>query len=391
MTNSADTNRIGRLDALSDGSLAGLWLYHAFAPAEEPWRRLAAHGLLTPYQQYGFLHAWWQELGRPRGIAPLIVVGHAADGTPLFLWALGTRRHGMVQVAEAMGGKHANFCFGPWAPAMLAAGGAGLTQALALLRAAAPEIDALVLPCQAAMWEGRVNPFATRPGVPSPSDAYAVRLEPDPDAYRQRVLSHDARKQMRAKTRKLAALPGFSTFRAGTSDEAQALITVFLRQKAAYFDATGIANPFAEPGAPEFLRRLGAPGGGLGVYGLEVAGETIAVLGGLGDGRRFSAMFNSYAPEPHGRLSPGAVLTDQAIADLCRRGYESFDLGTGEARYKDQFCDQTIALVDVTIGFSLPGKLHIAWHDAATRLKRYVKRSPLLAGAAKKARRLLRV
>lgn len=368
-------------------AITGVAVHDSFDAAGEAWRHLERVGLLTPYQHRSFTESWWREIGRQQGVAPLIAVGYGPQDEPAFVWPLGWRRRGVLAVAEPLGGKHANFHFGLWSNAALLAGRPGLESALGRLKAAAPYIDVLALANQVVEWHGRRNPFAMlATAIPSPSDAYRASLCADADAYLLRVLSHDARKQVRAKTRKFEAMPGFRIARAESSAEIAELLDAFLAQKAAQFAQMGVADPFAAPGTRAFLDALA--GTSLELHGLYVEGEPVAVFGGVGDKRRFSGMFMSYSAGCHARLTPGYVLTAHVIADLCRRGFESFDLGVGEARYKTHFCDETEHLVDVVIPLSLAGRLYAAADRGTRRAKRVVKRSPLLWNAVSRLRRL---
>lgn len=372
-------------EAQPDAAIVHVAVHDCFAAAGEAWRHLEHKGVLTPYQHRAFAESWWREIGRRQGVVPLIAVGYGPRQEPAFLWPLGWRRRGALAIAEPLGGKHANFHFGPWTDAALGAGRPALDTALGRLRHAAPHVDVLALSNQAVEWGGRPNPFALLPGaLPAPSDAYRVRLDRDPDAYLRRVLSHDARKQVRAKMRKLEAMPGFRFGRAEAYPEKSALLDAFLAQKAAQFAQMGVPDPFAAPGTRAFLDAVP-----LDLYGLHVGGTPLAVFGGLGDGRRFSGMFMSRsACGSHARLTPGYVLTAHVVADLCRRGYESFDLGVGEARYKTHFCNETENLVDVVIPLTLAGRAYALAHREARRAKRAVKRSPLLWHAFGRLRRL---
>lgn len=370
----------------------GIEVHESFDAAAGAWRSLEAVGLLTPYQRRGFVEGWWREIGRPQAIAPLIVVGRDERGEPSFLWALGRRRRGPITIAEPLGGKHANFHFGPWSCAGLGAGAQGIADALAAMRAAAPQVDLLLLRSQAARWRGRDNPFVTLPGaMNSASDAYGAQLSGGFEAYLGRVLSHDLRKQVRAKGRKFAGLDGFSCGRADTAEAMAAAIAAFLSQKAGQFAQMGIPDPFAAPGAHAFLDALaqGRDGVRLDLYALRVEGRIVAVFGGVGDGRHFCGMLFSYdAADSTARLTPGYVLAAHAVEDLAARGYESFDLGTGEARYKNHFCDETLALFDIVLPITPAGRLYAGADRLARRAKRTVKRTPALWNAVARLRRL---
>ncbi|WP_029356100.1 GNAT family N-acetyltransferase [Bosea sp. 117] len=368
-------------------------VHRSFAPAACAWRQLESEGLLTPYQHLDFVETWWREIGQKDNQRLLIAVGRGALDEPTFLWPLRERRVGPLVLAEPLGGKHASYHFGPWSPRVLAEGPAAISAAVAQFAAAAPHVDALILPRQVAEWRGHANPMVALSSSPSVSNAYRTRLEADPDAHMRRVMSHDARKQVRSKTRKFEALPGFRVVRASEPGEVDRLLDAFMRQKAERFAELGIANPFTVPGTLDFFRLLAnetrdEPSFSFELLGLEAGGEVQAVMGGIGDGRRFSAMINSFAVEPHGRLTPGYVITGLLIADLCRRGYEAFDLGVGEARYKSQFCDETETLVDVRIPLTAAGRAYSRASQEVQRLKRTVKHTPALWSTVSRLRRV---
>lgn len=376
--------------------LARVDVHASFDEAREAWHHLEAQRLLTPYQHHDFIRPWWEHAGRHEHDGLAIAVGHCARGAPLFLWPLARRRRGMFTVAEPLGGKHANYHFGLWSAGMLDAGMPAFNDALAKFSVAAHGIDALVLANQLREWNGRVNPFAMRDPSPAPSDAYGVRLERDPEAYMQRVMSHDTRKQIRGKIRKLEALPQARIHRATAPADIDRLLDAFLVQRAERFIAMGVSNPFAAAGIAEWLRDAAHRRGigdtvSLELYGVEAEGKVIAVAGGIGDGTSFSCMFNSYdSASPHARITPVYALTAYLVADLCRRGFEWFDLGVGEARYKSHFCDRTAELVDACVPLTPLGSLYAAGRRSAMRVKRHVKRSPTLWSLAQRVRRLSR-
>jgi CelD/BcsL family acetyltransferase involved in cellulose biosynthesis len=66
------------------------------------------------------------------------------------------------------------------------------------------------------------------------------------------------------------------------------------------------------------------------------------------------------------------------ISDLADRGYESFDLGVGEAEYKSFFCKQPEYLIDTILPLTARGSLAASVFSMASSLKRVVKQNPTL-------------
>lgn len=102
-------------------------------------------------------------------------------------------------------------------------------------------------------------------------------------------------------------------------------------------------------------------------------------------------MLNSFATEDEiARSSPGDLLLHSLLRDLVARGVGRFDLGVGEARYKNAVCDETIALVDSVIPATPLGALATPILAALTRAKRALKQNPRLFASLTRLRRRVR-
>ena len=68
-------------------------------------------------------------------------------------------------------------------------------------------------------------------------------------------------------------------------------------------------------------------------------------------------MVNSYDTSPDiARTSPGEIIITRLLQSLCERGVSEFDLGVGEAAYKDKWCDRSEPLFDTFHGVTAKGK-----------------------------------
>ena len=101
-------------------------------------------------------------------------------------------------------------------------------------------------------------------------------------------------------------------------------------------------------------------------------------------------MITSYDSDPRiARYSPGDLLIRHTLADLGRRDFESFDIGIGEARYKEAVCNETITLVDSIVPVTMPGFVYAkgeAWRLAA---KRRIKQTPWAFAAVQRVQAML--
>lgn len=357
----------------------GLEILQELGAAERPWRSLGESAVASPYQRFDWIAAFARATGIEADIR-VALVRDGAGAVAMLLPVVVTRRLG-IRIASSIGGKHANFNL----PLMSErfAGSATPDRLAHILREAGRHlrVDGIELTCVPTHWDGARFPLAGI-GRPSPSNAYQVRLDPDPAATAHRSMTNEARKRLRNKERGLAKLGPVDLIEARTPAEVHRLLEAFFAQKEARFRALGIRDPNDEPGIRAFVERAALAGleGGvpaIELYGLEVGGSIAAVLGGAADRQRLSGMFISFADrEETTRFSPGDVLVSRIIAGQCLKGRRAFDLGVGEARYKQTFCDEPVTLVDILVPASAAGRLYAFGRGGAVALKRRVKQSP---------------
>jgi CelD/BcsL family acetyltransferase involved in cellulose biosynthesis len=98
-------------------------------------------------------------------------------------------------------------------------------------------------------------------------------------------------------------------------------------------------------------------------------------------------MFTSFDDDPAiARSSPGDLLLQDMVEDLIGRGFAHFDLGVGEARYKNSFCTTEVRLVNGFLPLTLHGRLAAAALQTASWVKTVVKRDQRLLQAANRLR-----
>jgi CelD/BcsL family acetyltransferase involved in cellulose biosynthesis len=371
--------------------LAAVELYRDLAAAEPAWRALEPAGVLSPYQRFDWIAAWHRHAGSAAGVAPLVVVGFDRQADPLFLWPFGYDPRSSLRKACFLGGKHANFNFGPWRRDA-GIGAVEITHALARLRALAPEVDALALVNQPVSWEQMPNPLLALPHQESPSEGYRLTLAGGGAAVLARAYSSHTRARLRNKERKLQTIPGYRYTRATTPTDVDRYLDAFFVQKAERLAAQGIENVFAAPGVRAFLREACLCGLDAGtplveLHVLDSDAGMLALFGGVSDGRRFSGMINSIRMGEHVKYSPGLILLDHLVADCADRGLVMFDLGVGEAEYKALLCDETEPLFDSFVPLSPRGRLLAPALSLKARAKRTIKHSPTLWQLVQKLRR----
>lgn len=348
------------------------------------WRDLEPQAAATFYQTRGFVLPWYETLGRDLGYAPLIVTARDAAGEPAALLALAEKRVGPFRAAFFAGGKDSN--------ANLPLVRKGLTPDAAdfehLLRVAGRRagVDLFVFLNQPRTFDGRDNPLTLLPSQDSPSRGHLASLAPDGEALLTQRLSKDSRKKYRKKEARLTETAPLAVVSSEDATTIPRLLDAFFEQKLARFEDRNIVSTFERPSARAFIEAAVAAGAAK-LYGLEWRDRIIAVYGGGGYGSRFSAMFNSFAAdEAIAKSSPGDLLLFALMKRLGAEGYRQFDLGVGEARYKNAVCDSNETLADTFLAVSTKGRLARAAFVAALKTKATIKRNPRLMALMSRAR-----
>jgi CelD/BcsL family acetyltransferase involved in cellulose biosynthesis len=376
----------------ADGHVAEVTVFSDMETAEPHWRALEqVCALATPYQQFDFLKLWQRHVGAPAGVTPFIVVGFNPFGTPLFLLPLGVRRVLGLRVTEFLGGKHANFNMALWrgdAAAHLTA--SDVKAALGRLR---HEADLLSLVNQPLTWAGATNPFALLPHQRAANAAFSGKLIPDFEALLRARTNAAARKKMRKKERALASFGAVRFARPEGTHDIRAALDTFFKQKSARMRAQGVSDAFADANVRRFVEAVATarrPGGEplIELYTLSVDDMIVATMGGIVGRGRFCAMFNSIAGGRYAAESPGEQLVVHLVRHCCERGFDTFDLGVGSARYKNLFCGDAEPLFDSFLGLSAAGFMPAMACRLAAAIKRAIKQHPSLWAAVKLTRRL---
>lgn len=369
------------------------------AALSDEWRTLEAYALVTPYQAHGWVSAFAATVGAAHGMEfRHAVLRDAEDRLLAILPLVITRRLG-ARFAEFIGGKHANYHMGLYAPGFAASLDAqGAEAMLRAVAAAIGGLDAFAFVNQPLRWGDAANPTAQLPASgPSPSGAYKLALDGgDGETTLKRAMSSHARKKLKNKRNRFAEFGASVLVRARSESEIERVIGAFLDQKAARFAAMGIPDPFAEPAMRAFLRKgaLASEDGSapvLELYSLDVDGRSVATYVGAVQGTRFSGMATSFAMDDEiARTSPGEILLVDLIKLKCREGFSVLDLGVGEARYKTTICDDRDELADSFLPLTVRGRAFVWLSRAKRAAKRWVKSSPTALRLAQRASGLMR-
>lgn len=382
----------GLLVQTSQGSVV-LTHYGDFSQVRDLWCRFEQDAVCSHAQIHAWAEAWHRLIELPVGNEAAIIVGRGTDGRPLFIWPFTVRTQHRLRVLSWVSQAHANYNMGLYARDFAA--GLEKRDVRALLAAAARLARASLASFvqQPREWEGLRNPLALIPHQKAPSSGHAVTLQANFDAIYKSRFGKATRNSLQRKERKMS-LEGEVEY--GWADSLGARLDVleaFLEQKAHWFAEAGIANDFADSRYRAFYRAMaavdGPEDGRMQLGYMRVGGEIVATLIGVPHRKRFTILLSSITPGDLRRWSPGLLVMRAQIQDLCRRGFDVYDLGVGENRTKSEWSDHDIPLFDTHIGFTPLGHVFAVPRRAWSTTKRIIKSQPQLWTMARRARRYL--
>ncbi len=367
-------------------------IFDTFEAAEPYWRALERqHALGTPYQRYEFMSLWHHHIGGAAGVTPFIVVGFSRRNSPVFLWPFGRRRLAQLRIVEFLGGKHANFNMGLWHRDIASTiDDIEIKASLAQLKG---EADALLLTNQPLTWQGATNPFALLSHQRSANSGFSGALSSNFDSLLRARTNSEMRKKLRKKLRALSHFGAVKFERVQDAETARHVLDTFFKQKSERMQARGISDVFAAAEVRRFLEALAVARAGTGerlieLYCLSVDGVVVATFGGIIGGGRFCGMFNSIISGRLSHESPGELLLHNIVRDCCERGISTFDLGVGQAQYKNLFCGNADPLFDSFLSLTRAGTVVTRAAQAMAATKRLIKHTPALWSIVRGARRL---
>ena len=342
----------------------------------------------TPYQSPAWLLPWLDTVGMSLHIDPFLVVAHDDLGRAVALLPLGMQRQGSLRVASFLGAKDSNFNMGLFRPGVEWS----RNDLRDLLRSAAAAggmpIDMFAFRNQPRAWQSHANPLLALAGQPSPSFAYKADLVGDPEAFLKTNLSRDTRKKLRQKMNRLRALGPVTVLEARSPQETSEILDAFMAQRAERNRAAGIPADDL-PILRRFLDRTVGDSGPVTFMGLRCGPRIVATLGGLRHNGRFSGMLTSFTADSDvARTSPGELLLAEVMSQHCAAGFATFDLGIGEARYKETYCPETEELFDTLFALTPRGHLFARGERLRLTLKRAIKQSKWAWPLVQRLRRL---
>lgn len=369
-----------------------LTVFRDFKAVEDEWNALQARGLCVPAQSYEHAEAWFRLVSRPAGGEAAIVCGRTEGGGLQFIWPFEAARTNGIRCLRWIGWEHANYAMGLHTLDFVRK--VSRNDVKRLLSEAANlvgDISAALFDKQPLEWDGAPNPMALLPHRPSANMGHSVLLETDFDMLYRNRFSGKSRNTLRRKERRLRDEGLVEIGWAQSAAERSTLLDKFFMQKARQFAEQGIGDSFADPRYRNFYHEMAAMPSGqdgtLEIGYLSVAGKVAAISCGVFFKDKFTTLLTSIDEGPVRRNSPGTLLLHFQIEDVCRRGLNFFDMGAGDARHKDEWCDVHTPLFETSIAFDERGYLLTLPRIVKTGTKRFIKTRPMLWSLAQTVRR----
>jgi CelD/BcsL family acetyltransferase involved in cellulose biosynthesis len=355
---------------------------------EPAWKEFEQQAVSTPYQGYDWCRAWYEHVSPALGETPCPVLVRAKDGTPLLLLPLAIKNVASLRIARFIGLSHSNFNMPVIAPQALDLYDGETLAALLTRIGRHLHLDAFWLHNQPYEWLHHKNPMAQLAHIASPSFAYSATLPASgKEFFEQHYESSSQRKRLRNKQNHFARLGNFAFIKAGTEKERLAILDAFYGHKKEWFHNRGIRNTFEPPFIRRFFEQVSLDT--LELYAFRDDKRVAAAFGTMVKDGRMTSLFTSISnDEQLMRGSPGEILLLNLMMDCCDRGLASFDLGVGEAAYKNHFCPIEEPLFDTAFPLSFKGRIASRLWLGLHHFKRYAKKRPRLLHILQRLRSL---
>jgi CelD/BcsL family acetyltransferase involved in cellulose biosynthesis len=256
------------------------------------------------------------------------------------------------------------------------------------MRRAIKGADALML-CAVPLFEGTPDPFAELGDNITTETLFRSTFSSWEEADRtQRGKSR--RKHDRQQGERLDALGKVEFQELSNGPEAEAVLEIMFRQRAARFVEMGVRDPFACPKTRSFYDRSAATGSGIAVklHVLRLDGDVVAVRYSIAVGDRLFCLISSMSDDPAIQGgSPGKQCLLRVMQSVFDAGWSVFDMGAGLTDEKRHWCNEQVPLRNFYLPLTLRGRVASLLHRHWQALRCRIKGNERLFGLAKAWRR----
>ena len=297
------------------------------------------------FQSREFLDIWLDTIGKASGVEPYFVVVRDADGRPVLYLPLIIETKFNVRLLRFMDCGVADYN-APIVAADRSLSRQDFHDVWAKVLALLPGFDVIDLKKIAGDVAGVVNPLAYLDCTPFGDSGHAIvltRLREQTDT-RRAVVRLRRKLQTYAKGLSRIGEPRFIVN--PDAAEAAPVAERLLELKRQKYQRTSTPDFLTAPGVERFYREMMSPGrlGTISHLSALMIGDTVASahLGFIGRGR-FYYIFPAYDTE-FGRHRVGHLLMEHLIDQSVAQDFDTFDLGIGDASYKNKWATYHLAL-----------------------------------------------
>jgi CelD/BcsL family acetyltransferase involved in cellulose biosynthesis len=324
------------------------------------------------FQSREFLDIWLDTIGKASGIEPYFVVVKDADGRPVFYLPLIIETKFNVRMLRFMDCGVADYN-APIVAADRALSRQEFHEVWADVLALLPGVDVIDLKKIASDVEGAVNPLTYLDCTAFGESGHAIvltRLHDQTDTRRS-VARLRRKLQSHAKGLSQVGEPRFIVN--PDASEAAPLTERLLELKRRKYQRTSTPDFLTAPGVERFYREMMSPGRLSTISHLSALsiGDTVASahLGFVGRGR-FYYIFPAYDTQ-FGRHRVGHLLLQHLIDRSVAQDFAAFDLGIGDASYKNKWATQHLALHSHERAATAAGRVYLQMR----RVRRFISTS----------------
>ena len=312
------------------------------------------------FQSREFLDIWLDTIGKARRIEPCFVVVRDAEGRPVLYLPLIIETKFNVRLLRFMDCGVADYN-APIVAADRTLSRHEFHEVWADVLARVPSFDVIDLKKIASDVAGALNPLTYLDCTSFGDSGHAIALA----RLRERTDTRRAEVRLRRKLQSYAkglsqiGEPRFIVNPAAA--EAARVAERLLELKRRKYERTSTPDFLAAPGVERFYREMMSPGrlGTISHLSALIVGDTVASahLGFIGRGR-FYYIFPAY-DTAFGRHRVGHLLLQHLIDQSVTQDFETFDLGIGDASYKNKWATHHLALHSHERAVTAAGRVYL--------------------------------
>ena len=359
------------------------------------WKSFSSKAFHSPFQNYHWLQSWLNTYGQDKSDSVHIVVG-SLDDVPIIILPLYVSHKWGLRTLTWLAQEWNDYNIPVCEPENLAFfAGKTAKKLWEEVHSHIGDIDVLELGKQPESIAGVVNPFIDQSTAQLETDcSHEMLLTGDSwDEIYTKKRSTKSRRRLREKERALTR-DGELVFKHHKEpEEIEKIVPLMLKWKHAQLSHRGARNPFDDIRSFEFLTQVAKTADKNGqqaqIYILYQNDKPLSALYMLSHGNTLMLYQASYDVGPHERYSPGLLLLHQAIDYAISQGFQSFDFGMGDEKYKADYVDNNYDLFRVIMPTSLKGNLLTPALAKKAHLAKWIKSNPATYKLALKLNKML--